>query len=249
MNKYALSLLILLCGNIANAQWVVVQPIKPVTRAGSIGDIVSHLNNVSTYYDADIVTFAHEATHGTNGEFRQRYGNRRNCLYVLSNNMAVITEPPTTLSSVARKVAPSLRGNGYQLYMVSQGQYWENEPLYILDEWTAYSNGAIVGLENNIGDRTQQSFGSSLEFFGYALTLLQTLNGSNYDSAPLKGFITWNGARTTTTYLKMKAAGLITDKHKRFYGTMQSSQDTASLRSFCIQCFGPSWAKENLGVK
>jgi hypothetical protein len=202
----------------------------------------------------DAITNIHEALHSVNSRFRQVFGpklhKKINCFYVLNNSVAVIEEPPTTLTKVAQRVPQSLRGRVFNLYLVQQAKYWNNEPLYILDEYSAYLAGTDGALQLNIKDRFQGSFEQSLEFFGYSLCLAETVNNlPNYDNTFLLAFIKWQGERCSRIYQEGKRRGWINLKHYQPYSALQTSGDATTLKTYLLNVFGKVWCLQNLGIR
>lgn len=82
----------------------------------------------------------HEDCHYLNSEVRQQYGGTGNinAAYIGNGCAAIFFEPNIKLSHIAVNVPRNLRGSCYNLYLLKQQKYWNNEPLYVLDEWSAY---------------------------------------------------------------------------------------------------------------
>lgn len=101
----------------------------------------------------DGMTVGHETTHQINSEIANAVGGRdKNVgLYCLNDVGFRIDEPRgLTISQVASKVPQDFRGGicgVYDLYLIKQAQSWGDRPLYLADEWVAYTNGATVALE------------------------------------------------------------------------------------------------------
>lgn len=103
-------------------------------------DLETHIRPDHPYRDGNLVTWAHETTHGINADLRNTYGG--SCYYLLNGQFARIKHRSNKkLSQVANVVPSPLRDHLYNLYLVEQRRDWEDEPYYILDEWVAYSNG------------------------------------------------------------------------------------------------------------
>jgi len=161
--------------------WIDVQPIRTVNIPGFLGDIESHLKAGHPYKDRDLITWAHEGTHGINSNIRNGYS-RYGVAYVLHNTAFVSPEPDFKLSVVADAVPLHLRGISYNLYLISQQRYWNDQPLYILDELSAYLNGTKVGVEQHVRQRRIEfSFSKTLEFFGYSLILREIMGTEKID--------------------------------------------------------------------
>jgi hypothetical protein len=149
------------------ARWVDLQPVRSDAIGGSLGDIDSHLPAGHQYRDADRVTWGHETVHGINA--RLRNNNRaENGFYVLRNRGFICPSPALTLAEVAQAIPHGQRGRVYNLYCVQAARDWNDTPLYVLDECSAYVAGSIVGLELNLKDRSLYSFDNACETWRYS---------------------------------------------------------------------------------
>ena len=125
-----------------------------------------------------------------------------------------LLEPNVKLADVAARVPADLRGPVYEKYLIEQQggfgavpgamvEGWNDAPLYVFDEWTAYCNGACVGIDygpKELGKRSiWADVAHSLEFTGYANALLRTvdeLDPRHSDKARLEAFVAWQTARS-----------------------------------------------------
>lgn len=178
-----LVLLTIFLPSISYGKWIKIQPLR---QAGDtfLSDIVSQCPNPEVYRDSDTVTTGHESVHGVNSRIRNMNPGY-NGYYFLNGDAYIVRTPKNvTLSSVAWNTPQEWRGKIYNLYLIQQQQYWNDSPLYVLDECTAYLAGACVGIEINNKHRTQESFDHALEMFGYA-RVAQKLAGNYPDSQEL----------------------------------------------------------------
>jgi hypothetical protein len=116
------------------------------------------------------VTCGHETTHGINSYLRGLHPGQA-AFYIGEGKYAVLAQPRVTLTQIGECIPEELRGTRYDLYFVQQTKHWDNRPLYCFDEWVAYINGAIVGLEvpdPGDGERTDYMLAPA-EFAIYAL--------------------------------------------------------------------------------
>ena len=121
-------------------------------------DILNHeAPGDSNVYD-DLLTLAHETSHGIHAHIRNHMsseGRRYNGFYVLNDRAVLVVEPNIRKSQIAKFIPSSLRGARYQLYLVGQVE-WDDTPLYIWAEWNAYVNGGAAGgnlIQNNLWKR------------------------------------------------------------------------------------------------
>lgn len=125
-----------------------------------LGDIESRMPRGHIYqFPDDLITWAHETTHGLNSKIRNDNrppGIKTNAFYLLDGKGLVMIEPPgLRLSDVAPLIPRNLRGRIYQLYMIDQQRWWNNEPLYMWDEWVAYMNGTFTRTDLGIESRAE----------------------------------------------------------------------------------------------
>lgn len=175
--------------------WHQLEPIRSqVSPNIHINDVASRMTPgyFGIYRDSDPVTTVHESTHGINAMLRNRHGGEVNAFYVFDGRYTVLPEPRFGKSAVARFVLPEFRESGlYRLYVVGQ-QSFEEDPLYIFDEWVAYTNGAEMGLRTD-------TLANALIFNFYAAALLQAVDALDPGYAAreeLHAFFRWNLGRT-----------------------------------------------------
>lgn len=100
------------------------------------------------WFPDDGMTSGHETTHGIQAHLRNYEApatGRYNAFYVLQDRAAFVEEPDMRKSDIAAFVPPSLRGDRYATYITGQTE-WDDTPLYVFDEWVAYTNGAEVAV-------------------------------------------------------------------------------------------------------
>lgn len=133
-------------------------------------DIHNHLPKQygNQYYGGDLITHCHETTHGINNHISNTYGYYG--YYVGNDKACIVKQPKIKISQVASLIPNNLRGSRYQLYLISQQKDWNSYPLYLFDEWVAYTNGAITGLQ------VVDSFES-----GQNLHMVMTARSMNYN--------------------------------------------------------------------
>lgn len=141
-------------------------------------DIINRSDRPYLQYDRD--TQAHETTHGINSRLRNETREKDNAFYLVQGNKAIrFLEPNIKKSIVAQYVPEDLRHNRFKTYVTGQTA-WENEPLYLIDEWVCYINGAMVAVESvNNGkmhiSTTQDLMKGQLEFAVYCTALYKAI--------------------------------------------------------------------------
>lgn len=201
-----------------------------------LADIESHMPAGHHFKSSNLITWAHETTHGINSNLRNKYrGSKKiNAFYVLEDRAVIIEEPNTTIGEISKQVPSNWRGDSYNLYLVKQRRDWDKEPLYLFDEWVAYTNGAACRKDLGMTEQGSELVFAS-EFVGYALCLAYTVKKDcpNYDDKQLRAFLMWNTERV------VKLGGNLDN--------FKTSADGEGIRKFCIAYFGTDWCKTVLG--
>jgi hypothetical protein len=162
-------------------------PIQQNKKANTpfLTDIVSHLPTKfgNQYFDNDPVTWGHETTHGIHSHLRNVFGKGNVAFYVGNNKAAFMSQPKMKLKQISDIIPNNLRGSRYNTYFVNQLSGWNGVPLYVFDEWVAYTNGAAIGLEtpgrvnltpkhrelHTVSDNRSDVMVGALEFSIYAI--------------------------------------------------------------------------------
>lgn len=204
--------------------WVQVDEVNDAAPAdGSVySDTIRHCVRWKAMSDRSKTTTAHECTHGINSEVRNKAGasydiemkmgspspiymtnnggGQVNAFYVLGGRAIILPEPPVRKRDVANAVPKSLRGDRFGTYITGQGA-WDNQPLYIFDEWSAYINGAKCGIDmlarGESPERTDLMRGP-LEFSAYSLALMMSVGQNDLES--LLPFFRWNWLNSWATF-------------------------------------------------
>lgn len=122
-------------------------------------------------------TNAHETSHFISSALRRPGVNG----FYLGNGQAVLLkEPDVTLADVARYVR--VKGWRFKTYFVDMRRYWNDRPLYVLDEFTAYTWGATVAVQDaDAGRRLERTDAVSgcMEFATYAAALAECVENED----------------------------------------------------------------------
>lgn len=226
-------------------EWLTVDRMRLLTepRLGKVLlDIESHMPAKHAYYSSDKVTWAHETTHGINSRLRNSIGKPLyNAFYCLEDRGISIPEPSFKLSDVAAQVPRALVGGVYDLYLIRTGpQYWNSRPLYILDEWVAYTNGTLAGLDlyqKGLWDAGPRlgTLKYMLEFSIYTLCLIATHKDTpNQD---LLDFIRWNQQRVLQAKADAKDTPFADSGADAYWDKYLNLEDTR-LRDLSNQYWG-----------
>lgn len=179
----------------------------PRERLGAVlADVEAHLQPGNPYVAVDDpMGWAHEGTHGVNSLIRNSTGRERvNAFYLLDNRGVVLAEPRLSLSQLVLLVPRE-----FQRDVLAVAE-WNDRPLYALDEWTAYTNGTLCGLERELAGlspgRDPTGCAHSLEcaiaLSAYAATLVaavERFDPQYPDREELVAFVTWHTARVRET--------------------------------------------------
>ena len=222
-------------------------PVRIASKGGKIlSDIISHLPAGNIYEDADLATSGHECEHGINSAIRQKYQGMAG-FYCLENRAVTIKNPPIRLTQVGKNIPQVLRGDVYRLYLVSQASSWDSEPLYILDEFSAYTHGTMVGIENNL--KRSESCQYMTEFVVYSLGLVKTMKDANvqYDEQELKNYLRWQIERVVNTIKQTDGTNMQSSKALQILETLRTSGEASGLRESAKSFLSPEWTKKVLG--
>lgn len=169
------------------AEWRDLEPLRKPANSSTLADIESHTlpsyivgGQKVVYRDSDKITSAHEQTHRINSDIRGKF--KVDCGFYLLKNKAftIKSHPRVTLSEIAAKVPQARHTSVYKLYLVSQRQWWDKQPLYLLDETVAYLNGASTGVDTGNRKRAVESFDHCLQLYYFSQICHQIAQNTNY---------------------------------------------------------------------
>lgn len=193
----------------AEVQWSTMVKVRPAYTTG-FGPVIDDLEQHSDgrhpmRNENDPANWAHELTHQLNSDLRQQTREHDNCFYVFGSKYIRLMEPDITLRQVARMVPVEDRGDAYQTYFVDSLRWWNDEPLYTLDELCAY----LAGMQYNasIGERDAYCEKLAGEFVVYSSWLVKAVEKYNpdYDQlGELRVFVEWSKRRFETLKERLK---------------------------------------------
>lgn len=247
--------------NVSFFSWPVQHQRSGNGWSAALRDVDRHLPRSygTTYQDSDKITHAHETTHGINSHLRNHHnttGRKANALYVMNDKAVLIVEPRLRKRQVAPYVPQSLRGSRYGTYVTGSAS-WDDTPTYLLDEWVAYTNGGVVGVElvkqGLWRGGWRDGVAGQLEFTIYAIALAMAVevHDPSYfrQYTQFKEFIAWNARRAMTTYREgAQLQQFRWNRQDAYYRSIASSADAATLRAFVKRVYGARWAREVLGI-
>lgn len=218
-------------------------------------DIMNHATDSNSYDDK--VTLAHETTHGINSYLRGHFGNGKkvNGFYVLQGRGVIIEEPNIRKSQVGPFVPQSLRESRYNMYVVGMPD-WDDTPLYLFDEWTAYTNGGDAGVD--LEQRGLWHYGwrdavmGQIEFCVYSIATAMAVKQLQpqyfAQNLQFREYVAWNLKRAMTSF-KLGAAmpDFKWDTQDTYYTKLKTSADAETLRQFVRDQYGADWTREVMG--
>jgi hypothetical protein len=160
---------------------VELPPLRRDSLGGTLGDVDCQLQEGHPYKDADRVTWTHEATHGVNARLRNEHRADIGLYYLNCRGFVIPASPRFTLADLANEIPTEKRGRLYQLYLKDQQRWWNDSPLYVLDELTAYTYGAKAGFELGLTDRGEESRDNAREMWKYSRVAAAMARRDDYE--------------------------------------------------------------------
>lgn len=220
-------------------------------------DIENHLPSSygTQYRDQSPSTHAHETTHGINSHIRNylnKTGRKANGFYVGNNRAVVLIEPNLRKSAAVPFVPNSLRGSRFNLYLLGMGA-WDDTPLYIFDEWVAYTNGALVAVDQAKRGLWRQGWTDgvygALEFTAYSFALAMAVaqrDPQYFAKYPqFKAFMAFQAKRAMDAFRAGRNLKEFKyDKQETFSRNLVSGSDSAPMRDFIKKNWGEGFWNE-----
>lgn len=230
-------------------------------QEGILNDIIINEFGDSNYGDTG--TNVHENTHMVNNIFNKARDSGKTMLYGLKGGYVNLENPKIKLSEVGKSIPLELQDTRYELYFKEQQKYFEDSPLYVMDELTAYNYGGLASVEINENPRLkkypQDNIKSDIgaaEFAIYSIALhkkisesdnsyLLTDSGKEYERFLAKqlqlSFNIYNRA--------LKQEGIFTDYQERMVNTLRTSnsKEVSDLRNFITETYDEETVKLILG--
>ena len=194
MRYVAVTLLLLANATASGVEFVETVSRPPATFPPTLLDIASHLPLNTPYKDADLITYAHEGTHGLARGASTSHG-----IYILRGLRVMIPTPPVTMLEVERAVPENRRGPVYKTYM-NQGRHvgWKDQPLMLVDEWVAYTHGSMVRSElHQVSRQETDRYCGELCF--YVSVMYTIAKERKAPTGELRSFCRWNLDRCRKT--------------------------------------------------
>ena len=181
----------------AEPEFSFLEPLRPLDSRlpPTLADIESRLQADHDLRVEDPITWGHEGTHYIDARLVR---SPVRAFYCLRGRVARFRNPKISMTRIAAGVPPRLRGAIYRSYLLepSKLRVLDDEPLYLLNEWIAYTHGSQIRKEIGWVKRgeTLQHM-AELGVYVSVLVELTSQADPTYDLAPLVTFIRWNVAR------------------------------------------------------
>ena len=241
--------------------WPEQQNLSDPSWGVQLTDIARHLPaqyGQQYWFPGDGLTSGHETTHGIQAHLRNYEApqdRRYNAFYVLHDHAAFVAEPNMRKSDIAPYIPASLHGDRYATYITGQTD-WDDTPLYVFDEWNAYTNGAEVAVGQVQASLYQGQWTDAvmgpLEFVAYAIATAKaaSVKDPTYFATNLqfRRFTAWNIARAMNLFNEGRTMTQFTWTHQDDYAhALRTSADADDLRTFARTTWGADWCQAVLG--
>lgn len=226
--------------------------------SSALQDLKEHNGGVfDSSEDGPSGDLGHGTTHGLNEYVREKIATKipmetysdgftrmggYNGFYLLNGEYVVLKEPNIKLDRVVENMPSQLKTGGFaDDYTNSAFKTWNNQPLYIFDELTAYANGGVVSAQTG----RKQSVNIQ-EFMASSLALGKTIqqSDSNYwnsnDGEKFKVFLAYSLERSMSAEIQQT---------RNQQGSIQKFNSIINddLKRFAIDTYGAEWTQRVLG--
>lgn len=215
-------LLVMLFCSSAHAQlpFQVLPDLWTFEEESTYTEILSKAKRPIQKYDRP--TNAHETSHRISGEVRVSIPGHDNSFFVPYKGVVTYPEPDFSKSQIGQYVPTNLRDSIFNTYVRGQ-TVWNNQPLYILDEFSAFINDDIVFIEDRISGkapdkRTKRSVSACLEMSVYTVAMVKAIkihDPDHWESSGIKPFIKLQLQRAEDTFCKGFEIGMYSDNNKQ----------------------------------
>jgi len=201
------------------------------------------------YLRGDRSTQAHETVHEINSVLRNSGPDNQAAFFFPTSKAFLCLEPRIKKHMVAQFVPENLRFGRYATYVVGQKE-WDNKPLYILDEWSAYLAGASVIVDDLNQGRYKEGVHDGLfgvlEFSVYSIALciaIRTYALQYWNTTPeLHAFVSRMLSQSSKVFHEKHNSKEMQFKDQEVMLTrFRASSDASLLRTFCRRYLNTVW--------
>jgi len=225
-----------------------------IVEESKYADIINRARNPVLEYDRD--TDAHETTHMIQADLRNNINKgseiRHNSFYLLGGKSISFPEPSIKKRDIIPYVPSILQESRYDLYVRRQ-EAWDNEPLYLVDEWCAYMNGAEVAIEEYKTGRHDGTMydvvKGPLEFSVYCTALCMAIKDKDPEywevQIAFRHFMKTQLQRSYNIVMEgLNIREFQGYRQQEFITTLRESEQTSKLRQFLIDNFDGIWVSK-----
>lgn len=218
-------------------------------------DVISHYKE-NPFSGESRSTNAHETAHGIHSVLRNHYTTLLkkpvNGFYVLKGKAVIVEEPKIKISYVNNFVPKNLRSYRWKLYFEDQKD-WDDRPLYILDEWSAYIIGGKVGVDDVKNNRHKEKWydgvSGCLEFSVYSLGLCMAVRRADPDfwenNIQFRSFINLQLHESNATFLEgCKLEEFKSERQDKLLKELLNSNEAEPYREMLRKYFNGVWLNE-----
>lgn len=240
---------------IIEPDWIDIEEEKQYDKdIPSVNDLERRMPANHSYRDEDKCTHVHETTHGLHAKIRNKYYQDYDYeiqpLYVFDGKCCIIQNPKAKMSDFNRKIPKSLVGGMYNLYLISQSSQFNDEPLYLMDEWVAYTNGPVAALEADMRERNENNFYRMFEMGMYVYVMgMHCIDKfpSSEDLEQFRRFLIYNTDRMLDMLNDNRAKGWDIKNVDDILQQLKGSDDCRELRDFLKKVMGEEYTIERFG--
>lgn len=224
-------------------------------------DVLSHSKDSPFGSANGRATNVHETAHGIHSYLRNKYsrelGKKINGFYVLKSRGVIIEEPNMRKSRIAEFVPQNLRSYRYSTYITGQ-RAWDDTPLYIYDEWTAYVLGGMTNVDDvkngNYKGRWTDGVSGCLGFSIYAIATCMAVekNDPEYwrENEQFRNYTIWLLRQARDTFMEGREMEEFKwDKQDLLFKEFLKSSAAEPMRKFVIENLEGVWLEEGRKVK
>jgi hypothetical protein len=176
-------------------RWIAVSPVRQVNGEGLLAEIRSRVASDEGMERDTGSTQGHELSHFLAARIRNENGfnppaKAFRAFYMYGGHAAIIEGPPVTIQDVMRATPPEYRGYAFKSYTDAETlAAWNDRPLYLVEEMTAYINGCVAGMETGTG-QPEHHYRMATELHKLSLVICSVAKRKGgYDYGPLCDFL------------------------------------------------------------
>lgn len=224
-----------------------------IKQNSKYADIINRSRNPVLEHDKD--TNGHETTHMIQADLRNNknravnYRQRFNSFYLIGGKGIDFPEPRMRKRDVVKYVPQVLREYRFPTYVSGQTA-WDDTPLYLVDEWCAYMNGAEIAIEEYHSGRHDgtkyDAVKGVLEFSVYCTSLCMSIrdNDPEYwkNNVEFKEFMKRQLKRSYAIFNEgIKIDAFQGYRQNEYLERLRKDPSCESIRKFLTEEFDGTW--------